>query len=138
MKKNKILILILCACAVSLLGMMLVVSSAAGPKKPDMVVNFDVTKKAQVTKLMIYHGKWNKQPAVWILAKIKNVTDKPVQYKTRCALHDTGINRGFWVPKVGKPLIKPGKESKAKYPFPYDTDKMPKKFSIMIKDVSME
>ena len=136
MKKGRILILGLCA--VSILGLLVFYAHAGGSKDPEMTINLDVTGKAKVTKLLIYHGKWNKQPAVWILAKIKNVTDKPVQYKTRCALHDTGINRGFWVPKVGKPLVKPGKAGMAKYPFPYDTDKMPKKFSITIKDVPME
>lgn len=131
MKKGRILILILCAA--SILGVMSVISYAAGPKKPEMVINFDVTKKAQVTKVIAYFGKWNNQPAVWIQVKVKNVTDKPVQYKTRCTLHDIGVNRGFWVPKAGNPLIKPGKEGNAKYPFTYN--KLPKKITFVVQDV---
>jgi len=131
MKKGRILILILCA--VSILGVMSVISYAAGPKKPEMVMKFDVTDKAQITEVTTYFGEWNDQPAVWIAIKVKNVTDQPVQYKTRCTLHDIGVNRGSWVPNPHKPNIKPGKEGKASYPFTYN--KLPKKITFVVQDV---
>ncbi|UCF82519.1 MAG: hypothetical protein JSV50_15145 [Desulfobacteraceae bacterium] len=131
MKKAGVLIFIFCA--VSTFGVFVAESHAGGPKKPEMVMEFDVTGKAQVTQVVCYFGKWNNQPALWIQAKVKNITDKPVQYKTRCTLHDIGVNRGFWVPKAGNPLVKPGKEGKAKFPFTYT--KLPQKVTIVVDDV---
>ena len=59
-----------------------------------------------------------------------------MQYKAKCYLHDCDLNRGFMVPKVGKPLIKPGAQGTAKFPFPYT--KVPKHFTIKIEDFSLD
>lgn len=104
--------------------------------EPAMVIRFDVTSKAQLMQISISHGKWANNPAVWIKAKIKNVSDQPIQYKTKCYFDGTDINRGFMVPKVGKPLIKPGAQATAKFPFP--SAEIPKKFTIKVEDFSLE
>ena len=131
MKRSMFLISILCVLAVTIC--FLSTAAVAGSKGPALAIKITGSDKAQVTMLSASFGKWNNGPALWIKMKLKNVTDQPVQFKTRCTVHDLGINRGFWVPKAGKPLIKPGKEGKAKYPFP--TTEMPKKITLHIQEV---
>lgn len=134
MKKNNSLIVF--ACVIGLLAMPAIAVKAADPKSPEMVISLDVTPKAQITEVSIKPGKWANQPAVWVNAKIKNTSDQPVQYKTKCYFHGTDISRGFMVPKVGKPLIKPGAVGTAKYPFP--SSQLPQKFTIQVVDFSLE
>jgi len=131
MKRSMFLISILCVLAVTICS--LSTAAAAGSKGPAMAIKITGSDKAKVTMLSTSFGKWNNAPALWIKIKLKNVTDQPVQFKTRCTLHDLELNRGFWVPKAGAPLIKPGKEGGAKYPFP--TTDMPKKVTIHIQEV---
>ena len=134
MKKKILFMLILVAAGISVFW---VVSLYAGSaKQPDMVINLDVCSNAKVIKIIAYHGKWANQPAVWIQAKVKNVGNKPVQLRSKCYLDDTEFSRGFMVPKVGKPLLKPGKAGTAKFPFPL-TD-LPKKFTIKVEDLGLE
>ena len=133
MKKRITLIIILCM--VGILSVFVFSSYAGGPKDPELVINLDVSDTAKVVKIIAFHGKWANQPAVWIHATIKNVTDKPMQYKTKCDFTGTDHSRGFWVPKVGKPLLKPGKIGTAKFPFPGKN--MPKSFTIKVVDVSL-
>jgi hypothetical protein len=131
MKKKRIIMLILCA--LILTGILAVVSYAGSAKKPDMVINLDVCKNARVTKIIAYFGKWNLKPAVWIEARIKNTSDKPMAFKAKCYMDGTDLSRGFSVPKVGKPPLQPQKEGKAKFPF--TSDKLPKKFSIVVTEM---
>ena len=105
---------------------------AGSPKDPEMKMSFTVTEKAQISKVITYKGKWNNKPAVWILLKILNITDHPVQYKVRCRLHDVGLNRGARVHNAAKP-VKPGTVGTAKFPFPYS--QMPKNVSFVVEDV---
>jgi hypothetical protein len=104
--------------------------------EPEMVINLDVTSKAKITKITLSKGKWANSPAVWVMAKVKNVSDQPIQYKTKCDFPGTDISRGFMVPKVGKPLLKPGAVGTAKFPFP--AAELPKKMTIKVEDFSLE
>ena len=131
MKRSMFLISILCVLVVTIC--FLSTAAVAGSKGPATAIKITGSDKAKVTMLSTSFGKWNNAPALWIKMKIKNISDAPVQFKTRCTLHDKEINRGFWVPKAGKPLIKPGKEGGAKYPFP--TTEMPEKVTIHIQEV---
>jgi hypothetical protein len=134
MKKKMLFMLMLVAAGISAF---LVVSLYAGSaKQPDMVIDLDVCSNAKVIKIIAYHGKWANQPAVWIQAKVKNVGDKPVQLRSKCYLHNTEFSRGFMVPKVGKPLLKPGKEGTAKFPF--TLTELPNKFTIKVEDLGLE
>jgi hypothetical protein len=131
MKKKRIVMFILCA--VILPGLLTVVSYAGSSKKPDMVINLDVCRNAQVTKIIAYFGKWNLKPAVWLEARIKNTSDKPMAFKAKCYLEGTDLSRGFSVPKVGKPPLQAQKIGKAKFPF--TLDKLPQKFSIVVTEM---
>ncbi len=134
MKKNLspiVLIFMIC-----ILGMLWSPAQAADTKNSEMVINLDVSSKAQVTQILINQGKWADQPAVWVKAKIKNTSDKPAQYKTKCYFHGTEINRGFMLPAVGRPLIKPGAVGTAQFPFP--SSELPKNFTIKVEDISLD
>jgi hypothetical protein len=130
--KKKVSI-IFCICVLFLLGLLLTTAPAGGPKEPEMVINLDVCPKAKVTNIIAYKGKWANQPAIWIQAKIQNVAAEPLQLKTRCSSDTANITRGFWIPKVGKPPIKPGKIGTAKYPFP--GNQIPKDLTIVVQNM---
>ena len=130
---NRNISLIFCICGLVLFGLLITSASAGGPKEPEMVINLDVSQKARVTKIIAYRGKWNNQPAIWIQAKIQNVTAEPLQLKTRCSSDSADTTRGFWIPKVGKPPIKPGKIGTGKYPFP--GNQLPKDLTLVVQDM---
>jgi hypothetical protein len=126
--------LICLSCLIGLVGMSNALTTAWGAEKEGLDVTLNISDKASLTQFRAYPGKWNNQPAVWIEAKIKNISQNPVQFKTRCMFPEEGISRGFWIPKVGNPPIQPGKEAKAQFPFPYG--RMPSKLSLIVEAVS--
>ena len=131
MKRN--VSLIFCICVLFILGLFLTAAEAVGPKNPDLVINLDVSPKAKITNIIVYKGKWANQPAIWIQAKVQNIATEPLQLKTRCSSDSADITRGFWIPKVGKPPLKPGKIGTAKYPFP--GNQIPKDLTIVVQDM---
>jgi hypothetical protein len=115
-------------------GFLLSVNARAAD--PEMVIDFDVTSKAQVTQVLMVNGKWGGQPAVMVKAKIKNMSDQPIQFKVTCDFVGTDISRGFMVPKVGNPLLEPGKSGTATFPFPFN--EIPKKLILKVVDFTLE
>lgn len=104
--------------------------------EPEMVIDFDVTPKGQVVQVSLTKGKWGGKPAVLVKAKVKNISSQPIQFKLSCDFPGTDISSGFMVPKVGNPLLEPGKSGTATFPFP--SNETPKKMQFKVVDFTLE
>jgi hypothetical protein len=104
--------------------------------EPKMVIDLDVPPSAQVTQISITPGQMAGKPTVFVKATIKNIGDKPSQYKTKCDFGGTPYSQGFMLPKAGTPGLAVGKEGAAKFPFP--SAEFPKSIKIKIEEYSLD
>lgn len=99
-----------------------------------MVIGLEVIPDVQVTKITISPGKFN-EPTIWIVTQLKNISNRPMQYKTICNFPGIETSVAAIVPNaVGK--IKPGGIGNATYQYPLN--EFPKKLDIQVTESIVE
>ena len=112
----------------------IMLASGAFCAEPKMVIELDVIPEVQITKISINPGKFN-EPTIWIVTDIKNISNRPMQYETRCNFPEIDTSVAAIVPNaVGK--IKPGAVGKATYQYPLN--ELPKKLTIKVVESIVE
>ena len=98
--------------------------------EPVMVIGLDLIPDVQVTKISISPGKFN-EPTIWIVIQFKNISNRPMQFKTICNFPGIETSVAAIVPNaVGQ--IKPGGTGKATYQYPLN--ETPKKMDIKVTE----
>ena len=133
MRKKKCFMLVFCATVF----LYMVIFTAYGGTKNEgtaLSINFDVTPKAQVTKVSCYIKELNKKPSLHVNLAVKNVSEKAQRFNVKLHLKDSGQNVGGYLPRKGKkgkpPLMEPGKIGNVTFAMFYE--KLPKSISIKI------
>ena len=98
--------------------------------EPVMVIGLDLIPDVQVTKISISPGKFN-EPTIWIVIQFKNISNRPMQFKTICNFPGIETSVAAIVPNaVGQ--IKPGGIGSATYQYPLN--ETPKKMDIKVTE----